>query len=92
MREDDHDQFTGGLEQPIAAGIGGGQVLIPRSEPESVVQPHVKAKDGSPLREENNDHDAYEGDGDLLSPGSSPEFEHLRKPPHLSEEKPGAGS
>ncbi len=90
MREDNRDQSPEELGQPIAAGIGGGQVLIPRSEPESVVEPHVKG--GSPLREENNDHDSYEGDGDLLSPGSSPEFEHLRKPPPLPDRKPGAGS
>jgi hypothetical protein len=81
MRERDRDQSPEEIVQPLSPGVGGGQVVIPRTEEIDDVKPHVKGED--PGSEE--DRDSPEADDDLFDSGESPEFEHLRTPPDLSK-------
>lgn len=82
MRERDHSSEE--IIQPVASGVGGGQVLVPRTEPISDGEPHVKGE----VPGSEQDSDGFEGDEDLANSASSAEFEHLRKPPILPDRKP----
>ena len=88
MRERDQTPTPDDIIQPVTPGVGGGQVIVPKTDTVESVGPHVQGED--PGSEE--DRDSPEGDADLLGSGSSPEFQHLRKPPPLPDAKPGANS
>jgi hypothetical protein len=80
MRERDRDQSPEEIVEPLSPGVGGGQVVIPKTDQLDDVGPHVKGEDpGS-----EDDRDSPEADDDLFDSGESPEFEHLRRPPDLS--------
>ncbi len=81
MRERDRDQSPEESIEPISTGIGGGRVIVPKTDQYEAVEPHVKGED--PGSEE--DRDSPEADDDLFDSGESPEFEHLRQPPDLSK-------
>lgn len=80
MREPDREQAPEEVFEPISTGIGGGRVIVPKDDLIPEAEPHVQGED--PGSEE--DRDSAENDAGLLDAGESPEFEHLRKPPPLS--------
>lgn len=80
MRERDRDQSPEEIVEPLSPGVGGGQVVVPKTEDVDAVKPHVKGEDV----DAEIDRDSPEADDDLLDSGESPEFEHLRRPPDLS--------
>jgi len=71
MSQQDDDIFD-----PVEPGVAGGQVIIPNVDPIPGGPAHMHG--GMEVDEE--DHESFEDDENLLNPGSSPEFEHLRKP------------